>query len=303
MKNISASISARLKNISKGENKGFDFILTLYMIERLIYRLSISGFADNFILKGGLLLYLKLHNNFRPTKDIDLLAKNIKSDMQYVSNIFKEICNFKVEDDGLIFEAKTITFEKIKEEQEYEGVRIKITCFLGKIMKLIQLDIGFGDIIVPKSYTIDYPILLDMPQPKVSVYSLESVISEKFNAMVDLADTNSRMKDFYDISKLATSFNFDGRLLQKAICETFKRRKKEFRKNPIIFTDEFKNNSDKLIQWAAFLRRLPKSPKIDFESIIDLIIVFLKPVYLSVLNDKNFQKEWSFKKREWKNID
>jgi len=212
--NKAASIRARLKNIADKEHKQFDFILMLYFIERLLYRLSISRYSDMFILKGGLLLYTILDEKARPTKDIDMLARELASNLDALKEVFTEIASISI-DDEVIYDTNSITTERIKEDADYEGVRIKLTAHMQNMRKVLQFDIGFGDVIVPKPQSMEYPTLLDMDRPVLKAYSKESIISEKFEAMLYLAEANSRMKNFYDIYNLCNNFEFDGRILSK----------------------------------------------------------------------------------------
>ncbi|WFA85248.1 MULTISPECIES: nucleotidyl transferase AbiEii/AbiGii toxin family protein [Paenibacillus] len=224
IKNIPASVSERLKNIAEKSGKAFDTLLLLYFQERFLYRLSISEYRDKFILKGGLFLFSQTQFKARPTKDVDFLARQIANELDLLRESFVSICSIVVPTDGIAFQLDELTTERIKEDADYEGVRIKVTALLGRMRKSLQFDIGFGDVVVPKPQLIEYPVLLDMTAPQVQAYSRESVISEKFEAMITLSVMNSRMKDFYDIYTLLTTNNFDGRILHEAVSETFQQR-------------------------------------------------------------------------------
>jgi predicted nucleotidyltransferase component of viral defense system len=219
IKNRSASIKARLMNIARAEKIDFDSLLLRYFQERLLYRLSISNFSDCFVLKGGLLLICLKMPKCRPTKDIDFLAEQIKNDINEIENIFKRISEIQC-DDGVKFISSSIVSERIKEDADYEGIRLKIDGTLGQVRKRLQVDIGFGDIIIPEATSVEFPSLLE-DLPKVKAYSVESIISEKFEAMIKLAMANSRMKDFYDVYFLSSSHNFRSNELKKAIETTF----------------------------------------------------------------------------------
>lgn len=212
IKNIPVSVSERLKNIARESGKAFDSLILLYFQERFLYRLSISDFKDNFVLKGGLFLFSQTGFKSRPTKDVDFLAKQIANDIEKLHSSFIGICSIDVPSDGVVFLVEEMTTERIKEDADYEGVRIKVTALLGRIRKVLQFDIGFGDVVVPKPQLIEYPVLLDMEMPRVQAYSKESVISEKFEAMISLSVMNSRMKDFYDIYTLLASEDYNGRV-------------------------------------------------------------------------------------------
>jgi len=293
------SIKAKLKNEADSCGKDFNYLLLHYFIERLLYRLSISPYAHNFILKGGLLLYSVLKNRGRATKDIDFLARDIKNTSAELVRIFKEIAKIPV-NDAVSFNTEKITAEKIKEDTEYEGIRIKLTALLERSRNVLQFDIGFGDVIVPQPVDMTYPTLLDMEPPHLKTYSLESVIAEKFQAIVYLSDLNSRMKDFYDIYELSRSFNFDGVSLSEAIDQTFKRRNTEFEPCPKVFTDDFPLLPNKQTQWSAFRRRIDiANVPDDFSVIIAAIKRFLLPVYNALVNKEKYNELWDKEKELW----
>lgn len=246
----SDSIKSKLKNLAVKENKQFDYLLMLYFIERLLYRLSISKYKNTFVLKGGLLLYTILDDKARATKDIDMLARQIKNTLDEIGNTFKEVCSIEA-DDAVVFDTSSITVERIKEDAAYEGVRVKVVAFLDKSKKVLQIDIGFGDVIIPNEIEMEYPSLLDMEKPKIKAYSLESVIAEKFEAMIYLAELNSRMKDFYDIYSLCSKYDFDGKVLLDAVRSTFENRGTLLFETPTVFKDEFILSEEKQKQWSA----------------------------------------------------
>lgn len=290
------SIKARLKNLAIKEGKQFDYYLMLYFIERLLYRLSISKYSDVFILKGGLFLYTILDENARATKDVDMLAKEISNQLDSIKGIFLEISSIDV-DDGVKFINDSIEVERIKEDADYEGVRVKLLAKLDNTKKILQLDIGFGDAIVPEAKEIEYPSLLKMEKTKVKAYSVESVIAEKFEAMVYLGEFNSRMKDFYDIYSLSKKFDFDGPVLQKAIVATFKKRGVLLNQKPHIFTTAFINSVDKKRQWESFKKRIKFQSEVDFETVMKSIVSFLEPVIEQI---DLFEKCWSYSDQKWK---
>jgi predicted nucleotidyltransferase component of viral defense system len=285
------SIKSRLKNLAITEKKQFDYLLMLYFIERILYRISVSKYRDVFVLKGGLLLYTILDDKARVTKDIDLLARELASTLDGLQEIFKEVCSIEA-DDAVRFDIKTIRAERIKEDADYEGVRIKVTAFLDKSKKTLQFDIGFGDVIVPKAIEMEYPSLLAMDTPKIKAYSMESVIAEKFEAMLYLAETNSRMKDFYDVCVLSKTFCFDGRVLYEAISLTLQRRGTPLSKTPTVFSESFRELKDKQTQWNAFIRRIETQIDAGFDDVVLLVKVFLLPIYECILNEKEFFGQW-----------
>ncbi|MED0656314.1 nucleotidyl transferase AbiEii/AbiGii toxin family protein [Anoxybacillus ayderensis] len=299
VKNIPASVSERLKNIAKQSGKTFDLILLLYFQERLLYRLSISSYRDKFVLKGGLFLFSLTQFKSRPTKDIDFLAKQISNDIKYIKAVFESICALTVEEDGVEFDVNGMTVERIKEGANYEGVRIKVPASLGKIRKQLQLDIGFGDVIIPKPKEMKYPTLLNMNPPEIQVYSTYSVIAEKFEAMISLSVINSRMKDFYDVFTLLSTENFDGRILWEAIFETFQRRGTNLEKDHPMFLCSFAEDERRNKQWKAFLQRMGIKEDLHFSFVMRKIRDFLFPVYDSILKEEEYFKKWNKITLEW----
>ena len=290
MKNAD-SIKARLRNLAENENKPFDYLLMHYFIERLLFRLSISEYSDNFILKGGLLLYAMLDNDARATRDIDFLARQIENAPEELVRIFSIICSIDT-DDAINFDTSTITAQRIKEDADYEGVRIKLTAFLDKSRQILQFDVGYGDIIVPQPLEVEYPSLLDMERPRLTAYSKESVIAEKFEAMLALAEVNSRMKDFYDIYTLCHTYSFDGGILYEAIRQTLERRNTSLSDAPTVFTEAFAQDKSKQTQWAAFQRRIHVAQNVDYEDVIAAIRVFLSPIYACIISRSAFSGNW-----------
>jgi predicted nucleotidyltransferase component of viral defense system len=292
------SIKAKLKQLAVQENKPLDYLMMHYFIERLLYRLSISPYTDNFILKGGLLLYIILENDARATKDIDFLARQLGNTPDELVNIFKKICAINF-DDAVRFDLDSITADRIKENTEYEGIRLKVTGYLDKSRHVLQFDIGFGDVVVPKPVAMDYPSLLDMDHPKINAYSLESVIAEKFEAMIALAEANSRMKDFYDVYVLSRMFDFEGLVLYEAVSQTLQRRGTPLNLIPTIFSDEFPRLKDKQIQWRAFQKRIKVADGAEFPEVIATIKTFIQPVYETVLHENEWMKSWDCTHLKW----
>lgn len=299
IKNKAASIRARLFNIAKTQNIEFDFILLRYFQERFLYRLSISPYANKFVLKGGLLLVLLNIPKTRVTIDTDFLIRQIKSNPETLTPIFKEIAGIE-SDDGIDFKPETISCEKIKEDADYEGLRFKLEVRLGQAKKLLQFDLGFGDIITPASRAVEFPVLLDGICAKLQAYPMETVIAEKFEAMVKLDIQNSRMKDFYDIYLISRSCPFAGITLSEAIQKTFKARGTEVQENVFPFSEEFYNNPVKQTQWLAFLHksRITDMPK-EFKQVVEQIKTFIRPITIAIHNKERFPDKWNNAKAQW----
>lgn len=303
LKNKAHSIRMRLHNIAKHEGMELNNLIILYMQERILFRLSQSQYQESFILKGGLFLFAHQGFKGRPTQDMDFLGKRIDNDLEEVRKVFKEILSID-SNDGLIFSIDTLTVENIADEAKYKGIRVRVRCFLGVAVNTLAIDIGFGDSIVPKPIEMDFPVLLDSePVPVISTYSLESVIAEKFQAMVRHAFQNSRLKDFYDLRMLLHKYNFDGRVLQEAIQETFENRETPFNKKSVVFTEEFINDENKEVQWRAFLRRIGiKENSESFSEIMKEIIGFVKPLWDCICKGNEFLLQWDYEEKEWKRL-
>lgn len=294
-KNMAMSIKQKLLNYAQANDLNFNMILIQFFNERMLYRISISNYSSNFILKGALLFLAHDISRFRPTKDIDFLGNDISNEIKEIKDIFLEIVNIKC-NDGVQFDSKSISVESINEPDEYNGVRLKIEARLDSAKQRIQIDIGFGDIVFPTPVQIDYPVILEMEPPKVLAYSLETSISEKFEAIVSLGLSNSRMKDFYDIYFLASNQKFNSSDLTTSIQETFKRRKTKLEDRRFVFTDSFVNDQEKQTMWIAFLNRNQIKIEYTFSDILEKIREFIEPILFQE-NSLNWDaSEWEWLK-------
>lgn len=245
VKNIAASVRARLLKIAKESKSNFDAVIRQYCQERMLYRLSISSYKLNFVLKGALLFLVYDIPRSRPTKDVDFLGIDIANSKENLINAMKEILSIQAAD-GVKFDTSKITAEDITEDADYKGVRIHCEASLGQARSRFHFDIGFGDKIVPAPMNLDFPVLLnDMPAPSLITYTTESAIAEKFESIVKHGYLNSRLKDFYDIYHMAHNDSFNSKTLMEAIKTTFTNRNTELDDRSLIFSYEFKQNSDK----------------------------------------------------------
>ncbi len=292
VKNIAASVHQRLLNKSAESSRPFNELLQHFTIERFLYRLSKSPYAERFILKGALMLSAWSGAVSRPTMDIDLLGR-IDNRLETILTAMKEACRMDVEADGLSFNAVTVTAARITEDAEYEGVRVRIQGSLGNAQISLQIDIGFGDVIVPGPRKVVYPVLLDFPVPRLNGYTMESTIAEKFQAMVKLGVLNSRMKDFYDIWILSRTFDFRGETLAEAVDKTFKNRNTPIIVNPAVFDPSFGKDGDRKAQWRGFTRKVKlKNTPEAFEDIVAAIKMFLEPIAINLNERVTFLKIW-----------
>ena len=286
MSNTAASVRAKLLQISKSENLPFQVVIFRYLHERFLYRLSISPFNDKLFLKGGNLLYSKEGEKTRPTKDLDLLAQSISNDQATIKVAFQSICQISYEPDAVWFDAQSIDPESITTEDKYEGIRLKIEAGFDTIRQRIQKDIGFGDVMVPQPRQISYPILIEgMDSPQIQAYSIETVVAEKFQAMIELSLANSRMKDFYDVYSILYSGNYNPVDLEKAIVSTFKNRGTKFQVNHAFFTPEFSTSTRMQGFWEAFLSKNQLSAPMDFVPIVSGIFQKLQPIWERMKNE------------------
>lgn len=257
--NIAASLRARLLNIARETKQPFEVLLTRFVLERLLFRLSRSKHADRFVLKGAMLLATWLPHTPRGTRDLDLLGFGDASEQQTLV-IFRDVLAM-VDDDGVEFDVDSLQIGPIREEMEYGGVRLRGMATLSGARITIIVDIGLGDSVEPGLDTIDYPSLLNLPRPRLRAYAPETVIAEKFQAMVALGRANSRMKDFYDIWILTKTFDFASDRLARAIAATFTRRQTKIPTDlPDALTQEFAKDPLKQRQWTAFIASIDGAP-------------------------------------------
>ena len=274
-RNMAASVRARLLAQSKESGQQFRLVLTRYALERLLYRLSLSAHAGRFVLKGAMLLTSWFDLPMRPTRDIDLLGFG-DDDSEAMLETFRDILAVEA-DDGVQFDREALKVERIRDHLAYGGVRLRTRASIDGALVAVVIDIGFGDAIEPGLEEIDYPVMLDQPAPRLRAYAKETVIAEKFQAMVDLGRANTRMKDFFDIWLMAQSFSFDDDRLPQAIAATFARRNTAIPVDlPDALTQDFATDREKVDQWTAFVRdiSLDAGPLPD---VIERLAVFLMP--------------------------
>ena len=254
-RNIGASVRQRLLNLAHSRGQSMERLLTRYVLERLLYRLSLSPHRDRFVLKGAMLLATWFDEPHRATRDVDLLGFGDATEDALLAT-FREIMAVEV-DDGLSFDLKGLRIETIREELEYGGSRLRTTATLAGARIALTVDIGFGDAVEPGVEEIDLPVLLEMPSPHVRAYPPETVIAEKLHAMVILGMANSRMKDYYDVWMLTSAFEPDRERLRRAIAATFARRGTAIPSLiPDGLSENFAEDPGKLRQWAAFAQDL-----------------------------------------------
>lgn len=296
--NSVASIKDRLKNLSRKTNKTMQELLTAYGLERTIYRLSISPYKENFILKGGVFLYAVFDGNYsRATTDIDLLANKISNDVDHMKTIFADIFALET-DDPLRFDLDTLAAKSITEFKDYHGVNISVLAFLDRTKIPISIDIGFGDVIYPDRVEMDFPIILSDETPHIYAYSLYSSAAEKFEAVVSLAYDNSRYKDYYDLYILAAAHDFDGNELCEAIKETFENRHTSL-SEIVAFEPDFAEDPLRQSRWKAFVKKKRAMIPLTLAETMTMIRKFMEPAADAVRNKDMFEKTWNHEKQMW----
>ncbi len=272
IKNYGRSVKDRLLTVSKGSGIPYMTILVRYIQERLRYRVAHSDYRGNFFLKGGALLYAINQDKARPTKDIDFLGTHINNDRDYIKSIFAQIMDVPCEEDGIMFNKESIVIEDITQDKEYHGLRLTVLALLDSVRQTISMDIGFGDVVTPGPQDLQYPLLLEnVPGMSVLAYSLETVVAEKFEAMISLSVNNSRMKDFFDVYGILNARKLDKETLTDAIKNTFQNRGTSYVENHPLFTDDFYTDTNRIVQWKGFLKNIKWQEDISFEAIGQII--------------------------------
>lgn len=291
--NPAASVRQRLLNLSRATGRSFNEVVQHYALERWLYRLSRSKHTDRFVLKGALLLRVWDTPVGRSTRDIDLLART-SNDLESIRSTVASICATSAESDGMEFNGESVATERISEDADYQGVRATFHGSLGTARCPMQIDMGFSDVVTPGPVAIDYPTILDLPAPHLRAYNRETVIAEKFEAMVKLGELNSRMKDFFDVWTLASSQTFSGPVLVETVRATFARRGTPMEVSAPCFMEGFASMNTKAAQWRAFVRRgeLAKAPS-SFPEVWQAAMDFLRPVAEAIQQGHPFGVAWA----------
>lgn len=297
---VAQSVRARLLNIAHERREDYNLLLVRYGIERLLYRLTQTEYANRFVLKGATLFMLWMGQSHRPTQDLDLLGFGSIDDEE-LHRIFHNLCRIGVDDDGIIFDPASVRINEIREGEIYHGKRIGIRGYLGNARINVHVDIGFGDSIVPEPKKKVYPVLLDFPAPSIRIYPRETVVAEKLDAIIVLGLRNSRMKDYFDLWTLALNFDFDGGILKNAISATLERRSRALPISlPVGLLDEFAGDPTKQTQWKAFLNRsVPGKAEPELAVVVNTLRLFLGPVILAIGANISFSEQWQAANQAW----
>ena len=291
-RNIAASVRQRLLNRARDGGEDFNYLLTRYANERLLYRLGASGFREQFVLKGAVLFEVWSATPHRATRDVDLLCYGEPAE-EAVQAVFRTLCAMEVPPDGVRFLAGSVRAASIRDGQAAGGIRVRLTGDLDGARISLQVDVGFGDVVTPSVVETDFPTLLDFPAPRLRAYPRETVVAEKFEAIVRLGIANTRMKDFYDLWFMATTFAFQGDSLAAALAATF-----GGRGTPIPvdirwpWSSEISADAGKRAQWSAFGGRSGLSALPNLEVVIAMLRCFLLPPASAVVQGAGFERAW-----------
>lgn len=290
MADKAASVLAKLKNKAKASGISYQQCLQLFFQEEFLRKLAGSKYADNFILKGGLFIYTLTNFESRATVDVDFLMRGLNNDLARMDEIIAEILAVDTGNDFMNFKASKT--EPIALQRKYHGVSTQITGYIKNIRVPFNVDIGVGDIIVPKAEQRNIQTQLEgFENPKILTYSLESTIAEKFDAILQRFELTGRMKDFYDIYYLSRTFDFDGLKLQTAIQETLQNRGTAYEKDSFERVLALSNDAGMQTKWRYFLKTLG-NPELSFSEVMDGIQRFLEPIWIAVLSEDECTKQW-----------
>ena len=297
MADIAASVLAKLKNKAKASGISYQQCLQLFFQEEFLRRLAGSKYAENFVLKGGLFIYTLTNFESRATVDVDFLMRGLNNDLSRMDEIIKEILAVDTGNDFVTFKAgKT---EPIAAQRKYHGVSMQITGYIKNVRVPFNVDIGVGDVIVPKAERRNIQTQLEgYNKPEILTYSLESTIAEKFDAILQRFELTGRMKDFYDIYYLSRTFDFDGLKLQTAIQETLQNRGTAYEKDSFDRVLSLADDADMQTKWRYFLKTLGNAA-IPFAEVINGLNCFLEPLWDAIINEKEFQQLWNAASSCW----
>ncbi len=294
---VAKSVLQKLKNKSKKSGLSFQLILQLFCQEEFLRRLSHSEYQENLVLKGGLFLFALTNFESRPTMDIDFLMRNQSNENDKVVNMVQRIINIKTENEFICFEIKGIS--SITQHKQYHGARVKMRGIIGNTNTPFDIDFGVGDIVIPKPVIRELAVQLeDYEKPEVLTYSLESTIAEKWDAIIDRMEFNSRMKDFYDIYYLANHYGFEGRKLQEALLETLNNRGRLYEKDTLEQVGLLSEEDQLMTRWKVFAKNIIQV-NLDFDIVLKMLIEFIREPFMAVVYESEFFGAWDSTNGKW----
>ena len=285
------SVLAKLRNKARLTGKSFQLLIQLFCQEEFLRKVTHSKYKDNLILKGGLFLYCISGFEGRPTMDIDLMLMNLSNELKDIEEVINQIISQNTGNDFILFKIKSI--EPITQQRDYHGARVKIIAQIKNTKTPFDVDMGIGDVIIPKAETRILPTQLpDFENPVVMTYSLESTIAEKFDAIISRMELSSRMKDYYDIFYLANTYSFDGRNLQEAIFETLQNRRTLYEADSFKRVSGFSKDKAMQLKWNNYIKNTLKM-EIEFVDVIETMYSFLAPIFDAIVNESELFGVWN----------
>lgn len=298
MADIAASVLAKLRNKAKASGISYQQCLQLFVQEEFLRKLSKSGFDDVLVLKGGLFIYALTNFESRATIDVDFLLRSYSNSIEDVKGLIDKIINTPTGNDYIAMTAKS--FEEISPQRKYKGISTQIVAQIKNVRVPFNVDIGVGDVIVPKAEKRTIPTQLpDFETPVIQTYSLESTIAEKFDSILQRFELTGRMKDFYDIYYLAKTFDFDGAKLRAAIFETLQHRGTPYDRDSFKRITALPKDEDMQRKWKYFLKNI-KDDSLKLTMVIKEIQIFLEPIFDAIANETEWQEDWNSEKQGWK---
>ena len=297
MADIAASVLARLKNRAAESGRSYQLCLQLFCQEEFLRRLEKSKYAENLVLKGGLFIYSLTDFDSRVTVDVDFLLRQIPNTPEQLKAVLEEIIATPTGNDFITFEIKDVA--PIAVAKKYAGIGASVVARIKNTRTPFSIDFGVGDVIVPMQEKRRIPTQLsDFDAPTVNTYSLETTIAEKLDAILDLMEFSSRMKDYYDIYYLANKFDFDGATLTKALKKTFENRGHTFTVEQFEQVMAFAENETMQKKWKAFCRKIDTKTA-DFNTVLKTIKEFLIEPFTAVVRNKEFEEKWIALESKW----
>ena len=297
MVDIAASVLARLKNKAKESGRSYQLCLQLFCQEEFLRRLERSKYAKNLVLKGGLFIYSLTDFDSRVTVDVDFLLRQIPNTPEQLKGILEEIIAIQTGNDFVTFEIKDVA--PIAVAKKYAGIGASMVARIKNTRTPFGIDVGVGDVIVPKQEKRKIPTQLDdFAAPTVNTYSIETTVAEKIDAILSLMEFSSRMKDYYDIYYLANKFDFDGKVLTEAFRKTFENREHNFTVEQFEQVMGFDNDVAMQKKWKAFVRKVDTKTD-DYSTVLKTIKAFLKKPFVAAVEGKKFTDNWTVQNSGW----
>lgn len=297
MADRASSVLARLKNKAKETGRSYQLCLQLFCQEEFLRRLEKSKYADNFVLKGGLFIYSITDFDSRVTVDVDFLLRKLPNTPEQIQAILVEIISVDTGNDFITFEIKDVS--PIAVAKKYAGIGASLVAHIKNTRTPFSIDFGVGDVIVPKQEKRAIPTQLDdFDSPTINTYSLETTIAEKLDAILDLMEFSSRMKDYYDIYYLAMHFEFDSDTLTEAMRKTFENRNHHFTMEQFNQVMSFGDNESMQKKWRTFIRKIDTKTD-DYGTVLKTIKTFLTKPFIAAVENKTFTDNWTVQNDEW----